>query len=774
MTVVPAKDASGAPDGRGALRPRARLLRTLGNDLISSDKVALIELVKNSYDADATAVLIRFHGPLSRGAGRIEVLDDGHGMDVGTLQTSWLDIATDTKRRKPKSENGRRVLGEKGIGRLAAARLGNELLLVTRRAGVEEVQLLIDWTQFDRDEAYLDEIEVAWEVGLPEVFAGQGRANEYFSKAKIKEWNRGRGTLLQIEKLTHEWSQKDFVELRTALTRLIRPRPTILFGSAEGDASHEEAEVAEADTADAPTSEGSKDGSSGPSGFHIFIELIDVPEDMQRFEGAIDSSVDLSTPHYQLKGSVDSNGSAHLHYVQQEPPADIELEPKMLWNDDRRSPQSGPFDFEINVWDRDNDAIQRTLIASRPDGQSPSAKELKGFRETLDDVAGVSIYRDGFRVLPFGESGDDWLGLDLRRVQSPTLRLSNNQIVGQIFIGADTNQGLQDQSNREGFLAGTAYSDLQSLVRAALNELEGRRYKARRPDEAPKEKKGGLFKRFDLGEIRSALAASYPGDTRLIGLVDDKNRDIQEGVTEVQQVLSRYSRLATLGSLVDRVLHDGRTVITRLKNISRFGKRDLSKAALTAEEKVSVAQGAMEQTAVQADVLSTLFNQIEPFGGRKRGRPKDVHVRDLLQSAVSIMQVEADDRGVAVEVVADQDFVTRLDEAEALTVLVNLIQNAIYWTATQPSVSQRKVVVDARTNADQSLTFTVSDSGPGVSDEIRGQIFDPYFSSKPDGVGLGLSIVGNMVEDIYGGELTLVQEGPLDGATFEATFRRRV
>ena len=121
------------PSGKGALRPRARLLRTLGNDLISSDKVAIIELVKNAYDADASTVLIRLQGPLRLGQGQIEVWDDGHGMDIQTLQTAWLDIATDSKKRSPQSESGRRVLGEKGIGRLAAARIGSDLLLVTRR-----------------------------------------------------------------------------------------------------------------------------------------------------------------------------------------------------------------------------------------------------------------------------------------------------------------------------------------------------------------------------------------------------------------------------------------------------------------------------------------------------------------------------------------------------------------------------------------------------------------------------------------------------------------
>lgn len=750
-TVIQQQDPT-APTGLGALRPRARLLRTLGNDLISSDKVALIELVKNCYDADASTVIIRFHGPLEEGSGRIEVWDDGHGMDVPTLQRSWLDIATDTKRRKPKSDSGRRVLGEKGIGRLAAARLGSELMLVTRMADVSEVKLLIDWSQFDRDDAYLDEIEVAWELGDPEIFSESGSASEVFSDSVSETWQRGHGTLLQIDKLTHGWTKEDFVELRTALTRLIRPRP-----------------VAKT-TAEVLTAKGPE--AAAPD-FQILIELLAVPEELQGFAGPVDTSADLQTSHYRLTGSVDKNGSATLHYVQQDPPIDEDLGTKLLWNNDKRAPNAGPFDFEINVWDRDKDAIQRTLEAASPGGPTPTPKDLKGFRETLDVVAGVSIYRDGFRVLPFGESGDDWLGLDLRRVQSPTRRLSNNQIIGHIFIGADTNEGLKDQSNREGFLAGPAYSDLQALVRAALNELEIRRYTARHPEKPPAEKKGGLFERFDLGEIRGALAASYPGDTRLIGLIDEKNRDIQDGVSEVQHVLSRYSRLATLGSLVDRVLHDGRTVVTRLKNIARFGKRDLDKPTLPLEEKVVIAQGSMEQTGVQAQVLSSLFNQIEPFGGRKRGRPKETRTHDVIKNAIAIMQVEADDQGVEL-LAGDDDFTTRLDEAEVLTVLVNLIQNAIYWTATQSKDADRKVLIGARSNDDSSLTFAVSDSGPGVPDDLRPHIFDPYFSSKPEGVGLGLSIVGNLVEDIYGGELTLVNEGPLSGATFEATFRRRV
>lgn len=748
MTSTANQDHEGEPAGRGALRPRARLLRTLGSDLISSDKVALIELVKNSYDADASVVLIRFRGPLKAGEGSIEVWDDGHGMEAATLQTSWLDIATDTKRRKPHSDSGRRVLGEKGIGRLAAARLGEEMLLTTRKQNAAEVKLLIDWTDFDREDAYLDEIEVAWEVGEPDVFSAEGAAHAAFSEIDGEGWHQERGTVLQIDRLSREWTRKDLLELRTALTRLIRPRPQ---GSGVGSTTSE---------------------STEPD-FQIVLELAEVDDTLEDLAGPIEPSADLRTPHYRLSGTIDANGSATLHYEQQDPPETQDIGVMQLWDLDERPPQAGPFEFEISVWDREKTALQRSLQAANPENTAPSASDLKGFRDTMDEVAGVSIYRDGFRVLPFGESGDDWLGLDLRRVQSPTLRLSNNQIIGHVFIGADTNESLKNQSNREGILAGAAYADLQYLVRAALNQLERRRYSARHPKKEQPERKGGLSERFDLGEISAALKQSYPGDKRLLGLIDEKNRDIQEGVTQVQNVLSRYSRLATLGALIDRVLHDGRTVVTRLKNIARFGARDLNKSSLSDGEKVSIALESMTGTAEQAELLSSLFKQIEPFGGRKRGRPKQISVSEVIDRAISILQQEADDRSV--QLVGDgSDITVKLDEAELLTVLVNLIQNAIYWTATQPQGVERKVVTSARMNEDGSLTLVVSDSGPGVPSESRDHIFDPYFSSKPDGVGLGLSIVGNLVEDIYAGELTLVDEGALDGATFEATFRRRV
>lgn len=155
--------------GTRALRPRARILRTFGDELISSETVAVTELVKNAYDADATRVLVRFQEPLEIGQGRIEVIDNGHGMSLETIQTAWMEPATLMRKRQRRSEErGRRVLGEKGIGRFAASRLADRLEVVTRRAGMDrQVQVFFDWRQFDDEQKYLDQVQALWEEVEP-------------------------------------------------------------------------------------------------------------------------------------------------------------------------------------------------------------------------------------------------------------------------------------------------------------------------------------------------------------------------------------------------------------------------------------------------------------------------------------------------------------------------------------------------------------------------------------------------------------------------------
>jgi len=196
--------------------------------------------------------------------------------------------------------------------------------------------------------------------------------------------------------------------------------------------------------------------------------------------------------------------------------------------------------FRVFVWDRDQlENINQKLGVG-----------LKSIREDLNAIAGISIYRDGFRVLPYGEPDDDWLRLDLRRVQNPSVRLSNNQITGYIKIGADTNPGLRDQSNREGLQHNEAFADLQEILKLSLSKLEALRFKAKQASsEKLSPRARGMFDAPDVEALRAQLMQKLKPDDEAIKLFDETAQQWEEQIVRIREVLSRYHSLATLGSV---------------------------------------------------------------------------------------------------------------------------------------------------------------------------------------------------------------------------------
>ena len=150
--------------GSASMRPRARLIGLIGEELISDEPVALVELVKNAYDADASSVEVRFNGTNPERPESILVADDGIGMDLETVLTGWFEPGTILKQKSKRSPGGRFYQGAKGIGRFAAARLSEALFLESKKDGENQgVSVLLDWGKFD-DESYLDEITIDYEV----------------------------------------------------------------------------------------------------------------------------------------------------------------------------------------------------------------------------------------------------------------------------------------------------------------------------------------------------------------------------------------------------------------------------------------------------------------------------------------------------------------------------------------------------------------------------------------------------------------------------------
>jgi len=686
--------------GKSCLRPRARIIKTIGEELISNDVIAIIELVKNSYDADSKKVKITFTSPLTRGYGSIIIEDYGTGMDLKTIKTAWMEPATNFKILKRKTGKGRKILGEKGIGRFAAAKLSDQLEMITKTKDDNEVYVIFNWTDFEDSEKYLDEIDCAWQVRKPQL---------------IKE----RGTTLILNKLTTDWDYEKLRELHISLSRLINPVAPV-------------------------------------KGFEI--ELI-LPKDkkLDKISGKINSPETLGNPDYKLLGKVKKDGELNMTYFSKIKNTAEDIREDKIILKPARKPACGPFSFEFRVWNREEEYIENL------------AKELKttkrDIKRDLNEAAGISVYRDNFRVLPYGEPKNDWLRLDFRRVQNPTKNLSNNQIVGYVSINLDKNPELKDQSNREGIVESQAFTDLKQCIISILNHLEIRRYKEKR-DKTEKEEAEGLFTKFDLTPVIDLVSKKLPDDKEANDVVREADERIKKGVKKVQEVLARYRRLSTLGQLLDVVLHDGNNILYNVDSAFSSLQKEFDKKTVN-EVKIKEDLNLIRQ---EIKCLSQLFKRLEPFSGRKRGRPKRVILEEAIENIFELHSYLLKKFNIGVELPKGRTKV-RLDESEFEQIMLNLLQNSIYWLETTER-KDRKIVVEVSRDEDM-LSIIFSDNGPGIKEEHIPYIFDPYFSTKSDGVGLGLTIVGELVTE-YGGILDLIDKGPLDGATFKLTFRGRI
>lgn len=713
--------------GSFVFRPRARLIKTIGEELISNDNVAITELVKNSYDAGSQIVEITFNGEVkekeySIKKGRrtivskekyivskdasIIILDEGYGMDFDTIQKAWMEPATNYKKKaENKNISTRKFTGEKGIGRFAAAKLSKQLELITKQFGKDEIVVKFNWNDFSDEESYLEDVKIDWVIRPAQ---------------EIKNC----GTILKLIDLNEDWNETKISELRVALSRLLNPI--------------------------VPTED-----------FLISICLPSVFGDS--LSGLIERPETLNRPNYYIKGSVSKDGR----------PKDIVFYSKIKGEEENLTLSEtlfnankpycvGSFAFDFKIWNRDSESIN----ALESEMASETNSIVRNAKNDLDDLCGISIYRDNVRVLPYGNHNNDWVRLDIRRVNNPTLRLSNNQIVGYVSIGLESNPLLKDQSNREGIVESQAFEDLKDCIKIILNEVEQRRYDERpRENEKKEGKKTSLFEGLSLTSLSERIKESQPNQKEILNLINQKNEEIKETVSKIQEVISRYRRLSTLGSLVDPIIHDGNNYLNKinLKTIAildeiRKDNSDISKIIGKTKE----IQGVREK-------FAQLFKRIEPFGGRKRGRPHSIVVEEVVKNQFLLNSEDLSKKNIFHKVSETQHKVT-IDESELSIVLMNLIQNSIYWLSTIDV--ERWIIVNVEYEQD-GLAVIVSDNGPGIKIGSEENIFEPYYSTKPDGIGLGLAIAGEIMAE-YDGELSLLKDSILGGASFKLLFRKRI
>ncbi|WP_421717939.1 sensor histidine kinase [Algiphilus sp.] len=690
------------------MRPRARLLNLVGEELISDEPVAVVELVKNAFDADASKVSIRFEGQAPEQPERIVIEDDGHGMSLDVVLGAWLEPGTVHKKHLTSSPAGRTFQGAKGIGRFAAARLAHNLLLQSRSGDGREVTVMLEWDQFD-DERYLDEIEIDYEVAESD-----------------KETH---GTTLSLERVRKAtWTREDYESLHQRLSRLVSP------------------------FRDVPD-------------FEIFL---DIPEHFD-LSGVVEPPDMVLQPMYVLKGQVNKEGvfvgglrasAASNPHVRDE---DIIKPLTLKLGDVDKKPTCGGFEVEIRAWDRDRESLEPYFV-------NQLGNTITKVRSTLNAFCGVSIYRDGFRVYPYGETGNDWLYLDNRSRQNPTTRLANNQIVGAIKISRDDNPDLKDRSNREGLVANNAYRDLAAWFELVLQKLEEFRYPIR-PRDGSSGGPAQMFEDLDLTEFLRELKQRVGDDPELEKVIEEQREIQKRGIERIQETFSRMLRSAGLGQMVDIVIHE---IGTPLGKISRqrliIGKVVEKNVAPPALEKVSAE---VERLAPWIDEISALRGRLEPQSPAKRGRATSFSVKDEIEDTLSLYQSLIDKQGV--EVVLDycaDEVRVRMARSSLTQVLANLVDNALGWIRYKYGSGKGGVLKIALDTSKSGFVVRVSDDGVGVPEGNRGFVFEPYFSTKSAGMGLGLHISRLVIEPY--GRLLLSEVGELGGATFEAYFEKGV
>ena len=682
--------------GTEILRPKARIIGIIGSELISDDNVAIIELVKNSYDADSSSVIIAFEGPMLEENGRIVISDNGDGMTMDSVKHGWMEPATGEKIVHQTSPGGRRMLGEKGIGRFASAKLARSLTLVTRVPHGDEIVARFNWANFESSDKYLDEIKCEWEIREPKLIPVKG-------------------TMLIMEQVRESWDERKMESLKLALSRLINPWAPM-------------------------------------KGFEIALDTSKAQEKLRKFNGQIGSPPSLGNPHYSLRGTIDSRGNCAMQYTSRKAKRSENFT-GAYENKHMIGLSCGPFSFEFRVWDRDDlESLAREYGTT-----------LREIRRDLDNACGISVYRDSFRVLPYGESArkNDWLGLDLRRVQNPTMRLSNNQVVGQVSINLNSNPNLKDQSNREGIVHTIEFEDFADKVVWVLARLEQERYQER-SNARPAHIDGGIFSKINIQPVVELIKQKLPNDADANKLVRATELQINEGIKKVKEVISRYHRLSTLGMLVDVALHDGSDILVKLDNQVRIVENELHEV----RPDFSKINKRILLISNEKGRLAALFRRLEPFGGRIRGPVKTIILEDAIRNVFILFQEELLRSNIEYGI-SNTETEYKVDLSGFESIIVNLLQNSIYWINSQKTEGGAIDVQISQERGNVSIIF--SDSGPGVAEANQDFIFDPYFTTKPNGIGLGLTIAGEQALE-YGGSVELLANGPLKGATFRITL----
>lgn len=761
-------------------RVAARTILQLGSELISSDGVAFYELIKNSFDARtksgvlvdvviriphrsiralkeaiensneslhsikqrattqidhsaprASSVRDRIEASESRqaltrvleGANYIEIADTGEGMSLSDLENVYLTVGTKSRfQQRRHNDSDRPILGEKGLGRLAVMRLGMKLRVTTSRKGERHWNVLtVDWKEFEAADAdMLDDIAVAPREG------------------REKNDPQESGTTLRIADLTSEWTYEKLRNIaREEFSRITDP-----FGAPR---------------------------------VKVFFDFNDQPVPIDRIPKLLFEHADA---HLVVDvGSFDGQWEVRgeIEYLLRKRKKPLHFGQDHLLNigglqSVHEMEQLGPFSVMCHWFNR------RRLTAIEGIG------DLKAVKKLVEQWGGgLMLFRDGFRVHPYGGPEDDWLQLDPIAFKSRGYKVNRKQIIGKVDITSRANPHLLDQTNREGLRDNLEKDALVSILQTIMSEL---RTFVTSVDDELRQREALDFDsldsrvstaRDDLDDTAEELAAKYPAERRIVSRIKAASAEIKEIVDQARELAqgleSRQGELvhlAGIGLMVEIVAHE----LNRATQftLSLLGDSDMGEAPEHVQRALAMLESQMKTIQKRLRILDPLST-----AGRQHKERFDLieWVRDILAGH----QAQFDRHTITVEFrtipAGRTEYRVRAVKGMIVQVFENLISNSVYWLKRAARTNPRlrpSISVTVNTNQNQIM---FSDNGPGIEPDRREDIFLPFVTTKParEGKGLGLYVAREIAKynggALYLSEKTTVHPKALNTFVFE-------
>ncbi|WP_439869741.1 ATP-binding protein [Pseudomonas syringae] len=709
-------------------RPYARLLTMLGDQLIKSERVALVELIKNAYDADARWVKVTFQGFdadfHANSNSKIIIEDDGHGMTQDIIENHWANPATpvklmDKKNSKKVTAKGRVIQGEKGIGRFALLKIGRKITITTRCPRTANEQILkLDVSNYTSDfisddrALFLEELSLTLQDVNPAETIKPGSIQLGVSKTRRKS----HGTRIEIAHLVGAWTRDKVAKVYEDLTRLqsifeVRPEEA----SNKTDLENVfEVFIYRDSTYEAFSAERREK-----------LDLLLENNAVFKIEGEYDESGQLFD--FTLNGKReriklrDPRLSALAVFRQQFGKKGEVLE--------ERGTECGSFGFSFYVFNFSPEAKGATLL---------DAEDKKLIKEHR-----IYLYRDNIRVYPYGDPDDDWLQIDVRR---GTVRasefLSNDQVVGFVNITQENNPDLRDKTSREGLVdTGHPTEDFRALLQTFLAWVRKDPY----AKQLIKEKRTTDIAIFKGNEVQrsfdeAVVAAETGSKNETVEKIAKANQNYKTERRYLVQRAETTEHLAGVGLSVEAASHDlmlamqsaTRTLDALITSTNRGG--DVDPELLQRE--LSSVRGLLSFIESQMKNMQLLFKSTKQ-------RRKIIRVGDILDKVIGLFKGMLDSSQISVSVEKiGSPLAASTTEAVLLQLFLNLFDNAVFWV----SSSDKPRAIEIHLDGDRGVLI-FSDSGPGFRSDDLPYIFEPFFSGKGDeGRGLGLYIARQLLE----------------------------